>query len=140
MKVKRRELLKLLPVIVGGPILLKADGIEKVEETKEPDCYVGLLAKLGFFGKPKEIEGRGYTRVAVKWKFITSKGVFTLRNEEDVAFPVAEAAWGTIEQFAFFSKPEGGELLKVGPIVKHWFIDAGDTVSFLAGDLDIVLD
>lgn len=137
---KRRELLKLLPAVLGGPVLLKADGIEKAEETKAPDCYVGLLAKLGFFGKPKEIEGRGYTRMGVKWKFDTSEGSCVLRNTEDVTFPKATLHWGTVEQIALFSNPKGGMPFTVGPIVKHWFIDTGDTVSFTAGDLDIVLD
>ena len=150
MKMKRRGLLKsLVAVVMGGSLTSKAKRIEKVrlvnldvvEETKEPDCYVGLLSNRDeWFGELYEVEGNGYARQGVKWKFVTPAGESKLINAKDVTFPDAKADWGDVTHFALYVEPQGGVVLFTSELEKAWFIHTDDTVMFVAGDLDITID
>lgn len=144
MKIKRRELLKLFPaVILGSSITAEAESaesieeVEVIEETKGPDCYVGLLNNRG---ELHEIEGSGYARQGIKWKFVTPAGESKLINAKDVTFPAAKADWGDVTHFALYVEPQGGVILFTAALAKPWFIHTDDTVRFVAGDLDITID
>lgn len=145
-KIKRRELLKLIPAIIGGSVVLKADGVEiealeREAPTEGADCYVGLLEQHGFIShKTREVSGGGYARQGVKWKFVTEFGECKLINAKDVSFPTATAAWGHLTQVALYVEPQGGVVLFTSVLVKPWFIHADDTVMFVAGGLDITID
>lgn len=141
-KIKRRELLKLIPVVImGGPIIASVEDAEKVEEIKEPDCYVGLLSNRDeWFGELYEIEGNGYARQGIKWKFVTEFGECKLTNTKDISFPEAKAAWGEITHFALYAEPQGGVVLFTGVLTTTGFIHTDDIARFVAGDLDITID
>lgn len=142
MKMKRRTLLKLIPaVIVGSSVELDAGEIESVEATEEPDCYVGLLSnKDEWFNELHELEGGGYARQGVKWKFTTPAGECRLVNTKDVSFPEAKVDWGEVSHFALYVEPQGGVILFTAALEKPWPIAAGDIARFVAGDLDITMD
>ncbi len=140
LKIKRRELLKLIPAIMGGTVILSADTIERKDLTVEPDCYVGLLEKPGFVScKTHEVKGGSYIRQGVKWKFAITGGECKLYNITEISFPTATTAWGLLTQFALYNKLVGGVSLFKNTLNKAWFIQATDTVRFLPGDLIINL-
>ena len=150
MKIKRRGVLKLLSaIVVGGPLTSKAKRVENVrlvnldvaEETGKPDCYIGLLINRDeWHGELYEVEGNGYARQGVKWKFITEFGECKLTNIKDITFPEAKAAWGIATHLALYVEPQGGVVLFTSVLSTSGPIGAGDIARFAAGDLDITID
>ena len=61
-------------------------------------------------------------------------------NGTAITFPQASAAWGTVTHFGIFDAATSGDLLCWGALTASKTIDAGDTPSFAAGELDITLD
>jgi hypothetical protein len=86
--------------------------------------------------------GNAYARVAItndaaEWP-AASGGAKT--NANDVTFPTASGSWGTVTYFGIFDALSGGNLLASGVLAVSKTPTTGDTVKFLAGDIDISLD
>lgn len=86
--------------------------------------------------------GGSYARVAVtnnatEWP---SASGGAKANANDVAFPTASGAWGTITHFGVFTASSGGTPIATGALAVNKTPTTGDTVKFLAGDIDITLD
>jgi hypothetical protein len=61
-------------------------------------------------------------------------------NGAAITFPQATASWGTVTHFGILDAATSGNLLCWGALSASKTIDAGDTPSFAAGELDITLD
>lgn len=92
-------------------------------------------------GEANEVEtsGTGYGRLEVvnnttNWPTAVA-GV--KQNGISLTWPIAEMAWGTINQFAICTEETGGEILFWGDLTTSKVINVGDTASFSAGALTI---
>lgn len=108
-----------------------------------PTIYVGLstVDPADDASGLAEPSGNGYARVSTAagdWN-LSSGGLIDNLNAVD--FPTATGAgWGTCTHFALFDASSGGNMLAHGTLGASKTIDAGDTPSFAAGDLDVSLD
>ena len=109
-----------------------------------PTIYVGLSTAdpLDDASGNAEPSGNGYTRVttaAGDWNAATGAGLIDNLNSLD--FPTATGAgWGTCTHFTLWDAATVGNMLAHGTLGASKTIDAGDTPSFAAGDLDVSLD
>ena len=81
----------------------------------------------------------GYARVAMETWSTASAGA--TENAEDILFPQATGAWGTIVDFAILdsSVDATGNVLAYGSLTISKSVASGDTPKFATGDLDITL-
>jgi len=107
-----------------------------------PTIYVGLSTAdpLDTGAGLAEPVGNGYARVqtaAVDWS-VAAAGANS--NANDVEFPEATGAWGTLTHFALFDAAAAGNMMSHGSLSESKAIGNGDTAKFAAGDLDNSLD
>ncbi len=107
-----------------------------------PTIYVGLsTADPGDSGAGlNEPSGNGYARVqteAADWN-ATVSGL--LDNANTITFNSATGNWGTLTHFALFDAVSGGNMLAHGILTDAKTVGSGDTIRFVAGDLDVILD
>jgi len=86
-----------------------------------------------------EVSALGYTRLAVPntnayWSPAVG-GVKT--NAQTLAFGQAVAPWGTLVAAAIFDAASGGNMLYHGALSVPRVVTAGDTVRFMAGEIDL---
>ena len=111
------------------------------EEFKPPTIFVGLSTKnprndASGLAEPKQ--QTGYARVQVSASHWSAASGGMLSNTTDIIFAEAKKSWGWITHFALFDS--GGNMLIYGPLDRKKFINnAGDTQSFMAGDLTLGL-
>lgn len=89
-----------------------------------------------------EPSGYSYARVTVinnttNWPNASSG---LKKNGADIAFPTATGSWGTVTHFALFDDPTAGNMLLWGPLAEAKLVSNGDTLKFLANDLQVLLD
>jgi hypothetical protein len=90
-----------------------------------------------------EVTGNAYARVSVTttggWTAPVDSGTSKLTdNVNPITFPLpTPAGWGTLTHFSIWDAPTGGNMLVSAPLAAAKTINAGDTVQFAAGDLDI---
>lgn len=80
-----------------------------------------------------------YARVGVaaaSWDTVT--GGLTA-NTNDVEFPVANSAWGTVTHVSFWDAATDGNLLFHAELVTSKVIASSDTPTFFAGNLNVQL-
>ncbi len=80
--------------------------------TEYPTIYVGLsLTDPGDDGSAlDEPVGDGYSRVGVESTDLSVTGAM-ITNDEDIVFPMATSAWGTVTHLALFTAATEGEIL-----------------------------
>ncbi len=107
-----------------------------------PTVYVGLsTADPGDDGTGlSEPTGNGYARLATSAADWNSASSGSLDNASAVAFAEATSDWGTVTHFALFDAATGGNMLAHGALSLSKTVSSGDTVRFVAGDLDVSLD
>lgn len=89
--------------------------------------------------------GNGYNRVALSLPgdFIvaTDADPSLIENAAAVTFPAATGAgWGTITHVGLFDAASGGNLLYLLALDTNRTINASETLSFSAGELELTLD
>lgn len=91
-----------------------------------------------------EVTGGSYARASItqaQWTAATAPagGPSVLENTAAVTFPAATADWGTVVGFGLYDLASAGTLIAWGVISPGKVISNGDTASFAAGQLDIIL-
>lgn len=86
-----------------------------------------------------EPSGNGYARVSTAAADWTRTGN-TMSNANDVQFPQATGAWGTVTHFGLYDAASGGNFLGSGALGQSKSPVSGDVPKFSAGDLDVTLD
>lgn len=96
-----------------------------------------------------EVSGGSYARVRVyaqaggspDWNTAVVDGVgYLVDNEEDVVFPTATAAWGTVTHFGIHDASSGGNLLYHGVLDSSQVVGDGGIFKFLVGQLNLKLE
>lgn len=113
--------------------------------TLMPDpVYIGLMTTAPSDDGTGVVEpiGNGYARVSVdnnltEWPAAVSG---SKSNANNVTFPSATGAWGTITHFGIFDAISGGNLLAYGALNTPRNVLTSDVFRFLAGDLTVSLD
>ena len=122
--------------------------------TPPATVHVGLLtAAPSDAGGGTEVSGGGYARVAVasslaNWAGTQSAGSTTASsgtggttsNNGVIALPAPTGGWGTVTHYGVYDAPTGGNLLFYAALGTSRTINAGDTVSFPAGQLTFQID
>lgn len=57
-----------------------------------------------------------------------------------ITFPQATASWGVVTAVALLDNSTGGNIIWYGTLTNSKTVDANDTVSFAAGDLQLTID
>lgn len=106
--------------------------------TPPTTVYVGLYtAAPSDTGGGTEVSGNNYARTAVTFS-VASGGATS--NSADVTFPTPSGSWGTVTHFGIFDASSAGNLLYWNSLTASQAIASGNTVKFLAGDLDVTED
>jgi len=96
-----------------------------------------------------EVTGGSYARVLVydnasgspDWTVATVDAPgFKVENDDDVTFPTATVAWGTITHFGVFDAITSGNLLFHGALDESKVIGTDDVFKFSAGQLTCRLE
>lgn len=127
-------------------------GASAAAGTGPTNLYVGLLtAAPSDAGGGTEVSGNGYARVTVgssmaNWAGTQSAGSTiassgtggVTSNNGAISFPTPTGAgWGTVTHFGIYDATTAGNLLLWGALTTSKTINAGDTVSFAAGQLTV---
>lgn len=115
-----------------------------------PDTYVSLYttdptdADSG-----TEVSGGAYARVLVydnlsgtpDWNLAVVDGIgYLVDNSDDITFPTATVAWGTVTHFGIHDAATLGNLLFHGVLDSSQVVGIGGIFKFLAGDLELRLE
>ena len=96
-----------------------------------------------------EVSGGSYARQRVyanaggtpDWNIAVVDGIgYLVDNEEDITFPTATVAWGTVSHFGIHNAVSGGDLLFHGVLDASQVVGIGGIFKFLAGDLNLRLE
>ena len=96
-----------------------------------------------------EVSGGSYARVRVyangggspDWNLAVVDGIgYLVDNSDDIVFPTATAAWGTVTHFAVHDAITGGNLLFHGVLDSSQVVGDGGIFKFLVGDLKFRLE
>lgn len=87
----------------------------------------------------QEPSGNGYARIATSASDWTRTGN-TIQNDQELAFPEASGAWGTLTHVAMYDAATGGNLLLHGALTTAKAIAENETLRFPAGNLTFTLD
>jgi len=113
-----------------------------------PDTYIALttatISDSDTGSTITEVSGGSYARKQVNvnggssptWD-LAAAGL--VDNTHDIAFPEATASWGTVVAVAVIDAAAAGNLLMYDNTLADQAVGSGDTVTFPAGDLDLVM-
>lgn len=114
----------------------------------KPDTYVGLVTATVSDSNTgstiTEVSGGSYARVQVNinggstptWD-VAASGL--VDNTHDIDFPTATASWGTVVGVVICDASSAGNLLFYDNTMGDQAVGDDDSVSFPAGDLDVVM-
>ena len=115
------------------------DHIFNIGAYTAPSIYVALSTAdpLDDNSGIAEPSGGAYARVICSaW----SRSSNEVDNDSAITFITATASWGTITHVALFDALTGGNLLASVALDASKAVGNGDSVKFLAGELNITLD
>lgn len=120
------------------------------------DAFTGPATYVALFtsdptdaGTGTEVTGGSYARVLVydnasgspDWTVATVDAPgWKVTNDNDITFPTATAAWGSITHFAVFDAVTAGNLLFHGALDETKVIGTDDVFKFSAGQLTCRLE
>lgn len=96
-----------------------------------------------------EVSGGSYARVRVyanaggspDWAAAVVDGIgYLVDNTDDIVFPTATGAWGTVTHFGVHDAITAGNLLFHGALASSQVVGVGGIFKFLVGDLDFRLE
>lgn len=96
-----------------------------------------------------EVSGGSYARQRVydnlsgspDWKVAVVDGIgYLVENDDDITFPTATVAWGTITHFGIHDAVSAGNLLYHGVLDSSQVVGIGGIFKFLVGDLNLRLE
>ncbi len=100
-----------------------------------PTAYLGLsTANPGDNGAGlAEPVGNNYARVTTSAANWNAAAAGSISNAQDLTFPEATGAWGTLSHFALFDAVTAGNMLIHGALGTAKVIGSGDTAKFAGG-------
>jgi hypothetical protein len=120
------------------------------------DAFTGPSTYLALFtsdptdaGTGTEVSGGSYARVLIydnasgtpDWTVAVVDGIgYKVANDDDVTFPTATAAWGTITHFGVLDAATAGNLLMHGALDESKVIGNNDVFKVSAGNLVLRLE
>ncbi len=120
------------------------------------DAFTGPSTYLALFtsdptdaGTGTEVSGGSYARVLIydnvsgtpDWTVAAIDGIgYKVENDDDVTFPTATAAWGTITHFGVLDAATAGNLLMHGALDESKVIGNNDVFKVSAGNLVLRLE
>lgn len=96
-----------------------------------------------------EVSGGAYARQRVyangggspDWELAVVDGIgYLVENSDDIVFPTATVAWGTVTHFGVHDAITAGNLLFHGVLDASQVVGIGGIFKFLAADLDFRLE
>ena len=100
-----------------------------------PTAFVAL-----FVGDPTdagsggaEVSGVSYARVETAGADWNAAASGSISNANDIEFPEAGGAWGTVDYFAIYDASTAGNLLASGVLDTSKAVGIGDTPKFAGG-------
>lgn len=96
-----------------------------------------------------EVSGGSYARVLVNengggapaWDLAIVDGIgYMVTNGDDIQFPTATGAWGTVTHVGLRDASSGGNLLHFTALAASQVVGDGGIVKFLVGDLSMRLE
>mgnify|MGYP001570248238 CR=1 FL=1 len=84
--------------------------------------------------------GNGYARVSTSGASWSVAALGAVSNSAEIVSPEATGAWGMITHFALMDAATAGNVIAYGTLVVSKQVTSGDTLKFIAGDLDVTLD
>ena len=96
-----------------------------------------------------EVTGGSYARVLVnesgggapEWDLAIVDGIgYMVTNNDDITFPTATAAWGTVTHVGLHDNVSAGNLLHFTALDASQVVGDGGIVKFLVGDLSMRLE
>jgi hypothetical protein len=96
-----------------------------------------------------EVSGGSYARVLVnqsgggspEWNLAVVDGIgYKVDNQDDITFPTATAAWGTVTHVGLRDASTGGNLLHHTILDSSQVVGIGGIFKFLAGALELRLE
>lgn len=96
-----------------------------------------------------EVSGGSYARQRVydngsgspDWNIATVDGIgYLVDNSDDITFPTATVAWGTVTHVGIHDAVTGGNLLFHGVLTASQVVGIGGIFKFLVGELDARLE
>lgn len=115
------------------------DHLFSVASYTAPSTYVGLSTAdpADDASGLAEPAGSAYARVLnAAW----SRTANEVDNDNDITFPTATGAWGTVTHGCLFDAASAGNLLLSFALDSSKAIVNGDTVKFAAGQFNVTLD
>lgn len=109
----------------------------RAAQCKAPEkIYLGLLlAPPGKTGNGREVDGKGYKRVAVSFAAPTDDS--RIENSSESVFPMAEEGWGDVAHFGIYDSATGGNLIAPGKLEESIHVVKRMVVKFPAGSIVI---
>lgn len=86
-----------------------------------------------------EVNGGNYARVALDSAVFSNPVDGVTDNAEVITYPTATGDWGTVTHAAIMDSATGGNVLIWLPLSLAKAVSTGDSVVFLAQDLDIAI-
>lgn len=102
-----------------------------------PTVYLGLyVSSPEDDNSGTEVSGGGYARLPIT--FSAPSNGFTA-NTNQLIFPVATSAWGTVTHFGILDSGAAGNLLYYGQLIQPREVSTGDLLKFLPGTVTVNL-
>lgn len=126
------------------------DAIFNEQAFTSPSTWVSLYTDSpGDDDSGTEVSGGSYARQRVyengggtpDWDLAAVDGIgYLVDNSDDITFPTATVAWGTVTHFAVHDAVSGGNLLYHGVLDSSQVVGIGGIFKFLTGDLNLRLE
>lgn len=107
--------------------------------TRPTNWYLALFtAAPSDSGGGTECSGNGYSRQTVAWDAATGTGG-TTSNSGNVTFTASGGNFGNVTHIGIFDASTSGNLLWHGAMAASKQVNAGDSIQFATGSIDLTI-
>ena len=107
--------------------------------TRPTNWYLALYtAAPNDAGGGTEVSGNGYSRQSVSWDAASGTGG-TTSNSGAVTFTASGGNFGNVTHIGIFDASSGGNLLWHGAMAAAKQVNAGDSIQFATGSIDLTI-
>lgn len=107
--------------------------------TRPTNWYLALYtAAPNDAGGGTEVSGNGYSRQSVSWDTASGTGG-TTSNSGAVTFTASGGNFGNVTHIGIFDASSGGNLIWHGAMAASKQVNAGDSIQFATGSIDLTI-
>jgi hypothetical protein len=107
--------------------------------TRPTNWYLALYtAAPNDAGGGTEVSGNGYSRQSVSWDTASGTGG-TTSNSGNVTFTASGGNFGNVTHIGIFDASTSGNLLWHGAMAASKQVNAGDSIQFATGSIDLTI-